>query len=164
MNYDVERIVVLLILFCLFWFVWCWLIRKGEEMTLGEIGLTKEMMGVDEMTREEAIQKYIMPALQNTWNDKVCKEVIQAMEPKQGEWIVESVDMYDDDVAYRCSVCDELFCTIEGTPADNLFNYCPNCGAKMARKHKDILSEGEIVKVLKAVSEIDVDYSEKEQD
>ena len=50
-------------------------------------------------------------------------------EPKTGHWIVE--DMFDGDVAYRCSACNELFCIIEGTPKDNEYNYCPNCGVKM---------------------------------
>ena len=48
---------------------------------------------------------------------------------KTGHWIEE--DMFDGDVAYRCSECNELFCIIEGTPKDNEYNFCPNCGAKM---------------------------------
>ena len=31
------------------------------------------------MTREEAIKEYIIPALKHTWNDKVCKEVLKAL-------------------------------------------------------------------------------------
>ena len=46
-----------------------------------------------------------------------------------GHWIEE--DMFDGDVAYRCSKCNELFCIIEGTPQDNEYNFCPNCGARM---------------------------------
>lgn len=46
-----------------------------------------------------------------------------------GHWIEE--DMFDGDVAYRCSKCNELFCIIEGTPQDNEYNFCPNCGADM---------------------------------
>ena len=61
------------------------------------------------------------------------KMAIEALsEPKQGEWIEE--DMFDGDVAYRCSACNELFCIIEGTPKDNEYNYCPNCGARMENK------------------------------
>ena len=46
---------------------------------------------------------------------------------KKGHWIEE--DMFDGDVAYRCSACNELFCIIEGTPKDNEYNFCPKCGS-----------------------------------
>lgn len=49
---------------------------------------------------------------------------------EKGEW-EEIDDMYFDDVIYRCDVCKEDFVTISGTPADNLWNFCPNCGADM---------------------------------
>lgn len=32
---------------------------------------------------------------------------------------------------YHCSACGEDWCIIEGTPAENNWNYCPHCGAKM---------------------------------
>ena len=48
---------------------------------------------------------------------------------RTGHWIEE--DMFDGDVAYRCSKCNELFCIIEGTPKDNEYNFCPNCGCRM---------------------------------
>lgn len=49
---------------------------------------------------------------------------------KTGHWIME--DMFDGDVAYyRCSECNELFWIESGTPKDNEYNFCPNCGARM---------------------------------
>ena len=50
-------------------------------------------------------------------------------EPKTGHWIEK--DGFDGDVYYDCSECGESFCLIDGTPTDNLYNYCPNCGARM---------------------------------
>lgn len=50
-------------------------------------------------------------------------------EQKTGRWI-EQTDTQND-VYYVCSNCKEAFTLIEGTPTDNLYNYCPNCGAKM---------------------------------
>ena len=50
-------------------------------------------------------------------------------EQKSGKWIER--DGWDGDVYYECSVCEEPFCLIDGTPTDNMYNYCPNCGAKM---------------------------------
>ena len=46
---------------------------------------------------------------------------------KTGKWIEQ-----DDEwggVYYECSVCKEAFTLIDGTPTDNLYNYCPNCGS-----------------------------------
>ncbi|MBR0133415.1 MAG: hypothetical protein IJM14_10100 [Lachnospiraceae bacterium] len=66
---------------------------------------------------------------------------------KHGKWI-EEVD-YDYDNFYRCSACGEPYVLIEGTPKENLYNYCPNCGAKMDEstmgqvKHGHWVNEGE---------------------
>ena len=49
--------------------------------------------------------------------------------PKTGHWIEE--DMFDGDVAYRCSECNELFWIEDGTPKDNGYDFCPKCGARM---------------------------------
>ena len=48
---------------------------------------------------------------------------------KEGEW--EEHSDFLCDTFYRCSVCGEDFVTIEGTPIENSWNFCPNCGAKM---------------------------------
>jgi len=32
------------------------------------------------------------------------------------------------DFAWKCGNCSELWTLIEGTPEDNLYRYCPNCG------------------------------------
>lgn len=52
-----------------------------------------------------------------------------AVEQKQGHWIEK--DDYDGEVYYTCSVCNEPWFIIEGTPQENRMKYCPNCGAKM---------------------------------
>ena len=57
-------------------------------------------------------------------------KTVDAVEVVHGEWTVIEDD-YTDDTIYQCSVCKEEFVTIDDTPADNLWNYCPNCGAKM---------------------------------
>lgn len=50
-------------------------------------------------------------------------------EVKHGRWI----EMTDSilETYYDCSVCRESFYLVEGAPSDNLYQYCPNCGAKM---------------------------------
>ena len=52
-------------------------------------------------------------------------------EVKHGEWI----DLHDENVlyeqTYKCSVCGEWFVIEAGTPKENGYKYCPNCGARM---------------------------------
>ena len=61
---------------------------------------------------------------------------VDAVEVVHGEWeIIE--DDYLMDTIYKCSVCKEEFVTIDGTPAENLWNYCPNCGAKMDGERRE---------------------------
>ena len=57
----------------------------------------------------------------------MIKGIVQ--EPKTGHWIEK--DGFDGDVYYDCSECGESWTTIEGTPWDNEWNYCPNCGCRM---------------------------------
>ena len=45
-------------------------------------------------------------------------------------WIAEY--LWDGDFAWKCPCCDELFVLMDGTPQDNEYNYCPNCGQAMA--------------------------------
>ena len=37
------------------------------------------------MTREEAIEMWVIPALKNTWNEKRCNEVLEALEQESCE-------------------------------------------------------------------------------
>ena len=51
---------------------------------------------------------------------------------RHGHWIEQedgNLDTY-----YTCSSCKEDFDLIAGTPCENLYNYCPSCGAKMDEK------------------------------
>ena len=64
---------------------------------------------------------------------EACEMAIEALEQQtraKGKWI-EHED-FNGDYYYTCSVCKEDFSTIDGTtPKENLFNFCPNCGADM---------------------------------
>ena len=51
----------------------------------------------------------------------------------QGEWI-EHTEKITLDTYYECSNCKEPWTTIEGTPWQNMMNFCPNCGASMKPK------------------------------
>ena len=53
-----------------------------------------------------------------------------ALKKKKGEWLKIYPDNEEWNV-YECSHCGEEFDLIEGTPYDNEYNFCPNCGADM---------------------------------
>ena len=50
-----------------------------------------------------------------------------------GRW-EDSTDEWLGTDVYTCSKCRESYVLVEGTPEQNLWNYCPNCGAKMDGK------------------------------
>lgn len=54
-----------------------------------------------------------------------------------GRWIEQEAPNMD--TYYDCSACGESFCLIEGSPADNLYTYCPNCGAKMLHDNPELI-------------------------
>ena len=100
------------------------IIRKYEEPT------TNNDLGVDCISRADAIRVasgYCHPS--NVANELAKLPSVTPQEPKTGHWIEQ--DGFDGDTYYDCSECGESFCLIDGTPTDNLYNYCPNCGAKM---------------------------------
>lgn len=47
-----------------------------------------------------------------------------------GRWEDSTDEWFGTDV-YTCSKCRESYVLVEGTPKQNLWNYYPNCGAKM---------------------------------
>lgn len=77
------------------------------------------------MTREEAIEilqndAYILYEDDNPYNREAYDMAIEALEPKQGEWIKEPC-------AYKCSECRFR----RDKRIYGIFNYCPNCGSAM---------------------------------
>ena len=46
-----------------------------------------------------------------------------------GKWL--EVYQWDGDCHYMCDQCKEEIIFFDGTPKENNYNYCPNCGAKM---------------------------------
>ena len=116
-----------------------------DDATLKDIFCTgceyKEQEPCDAISREAAIKaecdvcaigggydkcQYFMQGC----NEIECIRVLPSVQPsRKGHWI-EKED-FNGDTYYDCSECGESFCLMEGTPTDNLYNYCPNCGADM---------------------------------
>ena len=65
--------------------------------------------------------------------EKAKADILAQIERPQGEWI-ECTERFTLDTYYECSNCKEPWITIEGTPWQNMMNFCPNCGADMRGK------------------------------
>lgn len=52
---------------------------------------------------------------------------------RHGGWITQE-GWTPDDYYYTCSICNEDFYMIVGTPSDNNYKFCPHCGAKMDKE------------------------------
>lgn len=65
------------------------------------------------------------------------KEYFPSAEPKTGHWV--EIEDYNGDIHYQCDQCGEEFILIDGTPEDNNYWHCPNCGSynREVRKHED---------------------------
>ena len=64
-------------------------------------------------------------------------ETLPSEEPKTGHWV--EIEDYNGDIHYQCDQCGEEFILIDGTPEDNNYWHCPNCGSynREVRKHED---------------------------
>lgn len=71
--------------------------------------------------------------------DETCSAVVSDFEAilaadvaevVHGRW-EDSIDKWFEMDIYTCSKCRESYVLVEGTPKENLWHYCPNCGAKM---------------------------------
>ena len=49
---------------------------------------------------------------------------------RHGRWEDSTDEWFGTDV-YTCSKCRESYVLVEGTPKENLWHYCPNCGCRM---------------------------------
>ena len=95
------------------------------------------------MTNEKA-REVLQEQIDRYGEEYDAEEGIEALEmaikaleqqPKTGHWIEEEV--FDGEVAYKCSKCGGLFVLENGNPKENEYNFCPKCGARMVE------SEGE---------------------
>ena len=76
--------------------------------------------------------------LDNPNIEKICKgmqdvvniHTIEADPVRHGRREDSTDEWFETDV-YTCSKCRESYVLVEGTPKENLWNYCPNCGCRM---------------------------------
>ena len=92
-----------------------------------------QIQEVETVSKQAVIDAFKVWLIDN--NDmRRFEEVVRDLTPvtptiPKGHWIEE--DLFDGDLAYRCSECNELFCLECGTPKDNEYSFCPNCGTDM---------------------------------
>lgn len=69
-------------------------------------------------------------------NESLLERIIKAIKDEvrcdsadrpPGEWV--EVEDYNGDIHYQCDQCGEEFILIDGTPEDNNYWHCPNCGS-----------------------------------
>lgn len=64
--------------------------------------------------------------------------VIQGLQTEDAEYVRhgywKTVEDWDGDEHYQCSVCGAEFVLIDGSPEDNDYLFCPHCGAKIDLK------------------------------
>ena len=67
--------------------------------------------------------------------DAIAKLPSEQPERKKGHWIYynNGIEEY-----YECSACGNAFVLIEGSPKENDYNFCPNCGADMREVDDEI--------------------------
>ena len=66
------------------------------------------------------------------WRKYFCGLPSAQPEPvKHAHWIPDERETGEGSNTYKCSACGEIQMLIEGTPNENGWKYCPNCGARM---------------------------------
>lgn len=92
----------------------------------------------DAISREAMLnyQQYLQGRMSNEENHKLwefIKDLPSVMpKPKIGKWIAQEDELGEyASGCFECSNCHEVFWVESGTPQDNEYNYCPNCGADM---------------------------------
>ena len=91
-------------------------------------------LGICRVIMEDDFQKAITNMPENI--------IVDVAPVLHGRWEHSTDEWFGTDV-YTCSKCRESYVLVEGTPKENLWHYCPNCGAKMYER--SINREGEVI-------------------
>ncbi len=62
---------------------------------------------------------------------EMYSEAVHEWEKKEGKWLA----WEDESNTFECSLCHEPYQLMYGTPIDNKYNFCPNCGARLKAKY-----------------------------
>ena len=91
-----------------------------------------------EYIERESIYKILLMENPFGWNNDDLAELFREAKAADVAPVIHAhwIEQEDGnlDTYYTCSSCKEDFDLIAGTPCENLYNYCPSCGAKMDEK------------------------------
>ena len=91
-----------------------------------------------EYIERESIYKILLMENPFGWNNNDLAELFREAKAADVAPVIHAhwIEQEDGnlDTYYTCSSCKEDFDLIAGTPCENLYNYCPSCGAKMDEK------------------------------
>ena len=99
------------------------------------------MSGEKEYIERGALIEFVKQNTPNIDGDTTMRCVERALkaapatdvvEVRHGEWI-----SVESDVIFKCSICDAEVSTSWDYEDENMFKYCPCCGAKMDGERKD---------------------------
>lgn len=90
------------------------------------------------MTLEEAY-KLAMRACEETWNEKTCKQIKDALEQqsRKGEWLRMSNLSEQEDDRYKCSCCGNVVHYRDKIDLYTFNSWCGRCGSDNRRKLRD---------------------------
>ena len=72
------------------------------------------------------VRWYVCNVILSMLGDENQTPTIEAEPVRHGRWVSDEVD-----VLFHCSVCETQISTSWDYDCDEMWNYCPNCGAKM---------------------------------
>lgn len=78
---------------------------------------------IDELSKDAGFYR----AIYNGFSNVISRSpTIEAEPVRHGRWVSDEVD-----VLFHCSVCETQISTSWDYDCDEMWNYCPKCGAKM---------------------------------
>ena len=100
------------------------------------------------MTREEAINKWVLPAIKNTWNEKRCEEILKALEQELCEDVVSRKAVHDMLENLPITVEDKWFTWLQKacmrlaelpmvTPQESKTNICKMSKEKQIQEYEN---------------------------
>jgi len=92
--------------------------------------MVAEVEGLPSVTVDK---EYLIDLIQEAvYDGEACAKLIDMVDRPIGKWV--EVEAADGDLHYQCDQCKGEFVLIDGTPEENNYWYCPNCGSRNVRE------------------------------
>ena len=70
-----------------------------------------------------------------SWELNMTSDVVKS--GNMNKWIDYEDVTGEGSNTYECPYCDFVLQLMEGTPEENLYNYCPQCGTRLIQQGKE---------------------------